>query len=55
MTVDLNAGTMVVTESTATALENANVNANVNKVLRNGQIYILNNEEVFTATGVRVK
>ena len=55
MTVDLNAGTMVVTESTATALENANANANVNKVLRNGQIYILNNEEVFTATGVRVK
>lgn len=54
-TIDLNAGTMVVIDPTVTALENANVNANVNKVLRNGQLYILNNEEVFTATGVRVK
>lgn len=57
ITVDLNNGTMVVVESTPTGGVNvdADVNANVKKELRNGQLYIVNNEEVFTATGARIK
>lgn len=55
--MDLNNGTMVVVESTPTGGVNvdADVNANVKKELRNGQLYIVNNEEVFTATGARIK
>lgn len=55
ITVDLNNGTMVVVESTPTGFANANVNINAKKYLRNGQLYIVNNEEVFTATGARIK
>lgn len=57
ITVDLNNGTMVATEATPTGVVNvdADVNVNAKKVLRNGQLYILNNEEVFTATGARIK
>lgn len=56
-TIDLSTNTMTVTEHQTTGLmnENADQNKNVKKVLRNGKLYILNHEEVFTATGVRVK
>ena len=55
-TVDLNNGTMVATEATPTGVVNVNDNrVNAKKYLRNGQLYILNNEEVFTATGARIK
>ena len=55
-TVDLNNGTMVAAEATPTGVVNVNDNrVNAKKYLRNGQLYILNNEEVFTATGARIK
>lgn len=55
ITVDLNASTMVVSEYTPTALEHTAMKAGAKKMMRNGQLYILNNEEVYTAAGVRVK
>lgn len=54
-TVNLTTGSMTVAEHQATGLQNAACKVKSAKYLRNGQLYIVNNEEVYTATGVLVK
>lgn len=55
LTINLKTQTMTVAYPSPTGIDNTHSAVKAAKVLRNGQIYILNNEEVFTATGVRVK
>lgn len=55
--IDLSAHTMTVTEHVEepTALDEVVGNVGTKKMMINGQLYILNNEAIFTATGARVK
>lgn len=54
-TIDLNAGTMEVVEATPTALKSEAARASVKKMIINGELYILKNETLYTASGARVK
>lgn len=51
--VDFNAGTMVVTETIPTGLEECKVHSA--KRIVDGQIYIIRNEEVYTVTGAKLR
>lgn len=54
ITVDLNAGTMVVADPTTPTGLDENVNMNVNKVMRNGQMIIIRDGVLYDVTGKKL-
>lgn len=56
-TIDLNEGTMTVTDPNATGVENVNANANVNvnKVMIDGQMVIIREGKAYSVTGAELK
>lgn len=55
LSINLKTATLTATYSAPTGLDTMHTGVKATKVLRNGQLYILNNEEVYTAAGVRIQ